>query len=593
MPKKEKSFWLKCDWLLFGLAAVFCFFIFQQGDILHTGGSSFAYLNGHILDFYDYNVQYMSVNNYLPSTYILFAIWNIPIRVLGLVVEPTQTVGLSVLLWYKLLPTLFYFGSAMIFYRILLQLGTTRKQAELGAFIFMSSPIGFFSQFIFGQYDSFTLFFVLCGVYFWIKNDFWRFVIFFGVGITFKYTALLVFVPLLLLREKRYFRIIKGCLLAIFPFALEVIIYIPSEAFRNGVFGFGAVGYLTGLQFTTTSFQISPIIVLWLLLCGFAFFQKCDDIINEYKWGVWLSSLVCFLIFGLCQWHPQWLLFMVPFLVLGMLYHEKAEVFLILDLLLMGAFVLVTVTLWSNHVDQNLMNLGIFKNIIAQKGGFTVNMSSLLHVPAIIYSFSAFSGLLLVATLFKHPRYLLSKISDKITECIGLIRLRFIGSIAIFIIPALICFGILIAQPDVIILQGDMSEPVGVMDDTSDIRQYFSTADAKISEIKVAVGTYMQENHGELTVGLYEADSDNLIAESKADISRFEDNSYCSIDLSDAELEETKQYYLKFTLERDSDADLLTIYRTSDQTADDNNYAMIDGVITDFNLCVNLYGERI
>lgn len=593
MQNSIKNFKLKYDWILFFIIAIICFVCFQQSDILHTGGSSFAYLNGHIFDFYDYNVQYMTANNYLPSTYILFAIWNIPIRLLGLVVEPTLAVGLSVVLWYKLLPTLFYFGSGMVFYQILLQLGTTRKKAELGVFIFLSSPIGFFSQFLFGQYDSFTLFFVLCGVYFWIKNDFWKFIIFFGVGITFKYTALLIFVPLLLLREKRYFRIIKACLLAIFPFALEVIAYIPSEAFRNGVFGFKAVGYITGLQFSTTYFQISPIIVLWLLLCSFAFLHNPENKIDEYKWGVWLSSLVCFLIFGLCQWHPQWLLFMIPFLVLGMLYHEKVEAFLILDLLLMGAFVLVTVAMWPNHVDQNLMGLGIFKNIIAQKGGFTVNMSSLLHAPALIYSFSAFSGLLLIATLFKHPRHLLSEMSDKITECIGLIRLRFIGGIAMFIIPAMICFGILIAQPDLIIAQGNMSKTVGIMDDTSDVRQYFSTTDAKVSEIKVAVGTYMQENHGNLTVGLYEADSDNLIAESKADISRFKDNSYCAIDLSDTELDATKQYYLKFTLERDSNADLLTIYRTSDQTANNNNYAMIDGVVADFNLCVNLYGERI
>ena len=61
----------KLDWIVFFLISLFCFFTFQQGDILHTGGSSFAYLNGHILDFYDYNAQFMEVNNYLPSTYFV------------------------------------------------------------------------------------------------------------------------------------------------------------------------------------------------------------------------------------------------------------------------------------------------------------------------------------------------------------------------------------------------------------------------------------------------------------------------------------------------------------------------------------------
>ena len=31
------------DWVVFFIIAFFCFVTFQQGDIFHTGGSSFAY----------------------------------------------------------------------------------------------------------------------------------------------------------------------------------------------------------------------------------------------------------------------------------------------------------------------------------------------------------------------------------------------------------------------------------------------------------------------------------------------------------------------------------------------------------------------
>lgn len=583
----------KLDWIVFFLISLFCFFTFQQGDILHTGGSSFAYLNGHILDFYDYNAQFMEVNNYLPSTYILFAIWNLPIRLLGIVTEPAKTVGMGVLFWYKLLPTLFYFASGLVFHKILQQFNATEIQAKIGTFIFLSTPIGFFSQFIFGQYDSFTLFFVLLGLYYWIKDKSFKFILFFGLAITFKYTALLIFIPLLLLREKRYVRIIIDCLLALLPFALEVLIYIPSEAFRNGVFGFGAVNYITGIQFTATYFQIAPFIVLWLLLCGVAFFQNCNKRIEEYKWAIYLSSLVCFLTFGLCQWHPQWLLFMVPFLVLGMLLHERFDAFLLIDLLLMGVFVLVTITLWSNHVDQNLMELGIFQDVIERKGGFALTMSQLLHAPDLIYSCSAFTGVLLVATLFKHPKHLLNQISEKITEFTGLVRLRFIGGVAIFIIPAIVCFGVLLTQSDLILSSGDMSEPLTAMNETSDVRQYFSAPDSKISEIRIAVGTYAKENHGTLVVELHEAASEKLIAKAEADISQFEDNSYCTVVFPNTELDNSEQYYLSFFVERETDADLLTIYRTTDETATENNYAMINGKAVNYNLCVGLYGERI
>lgn len=417
----------KWDWLVFGILAVFCYFSFQQSDILHTGASSFAYLNGHFFDFYDYNVQYVGGNSYLPSTYILFAIWNIPIRLLQLVTVPTLSVSMPVVFWYKLLPTLFYFAAGRVMYRILLELNAEDKLAKLGMFIFLSTPISFFSQFIFGQYDSFTMFFMMLGIYYWIKDDMIKFSVFFSIALTFKYTAFLVFAPLLLLKEKRYLRIILSLVICAALFVLEVAVYYPSEAFRRGVFGFGAVGYITSVALRETNFSVSVVIVLWLLICGVAFFKDTKNRAETYKWGVYLSSLVCFLVFGLCQWHPQWLMFMTPFLVLGMMYHEKSDAFLILDLMLMAAFTLVTVSYWNNHVDQNLFLQGIFSSLLANKDGFPIIMKDLIHAPALIYSCSAFVGLLLIEMIFKHPKFLVEEVSEKMARSAGLIRLRFIG----------------------------------------------------------------------------------------------------------------------------------------------------------------------
>lgn len=437
----------RLDWVVFTAVAVFCFFVFQHADILHTGASSFAYLNGHILDFYDHNVQFVSVNNYLPSTYILFAIWNIPVYLLGLVSTPTLNVPEAVLFWYKLLPTLFYLGSGYLVYKILTQLEVSVSSAKIGTFIFLSAPIGFFSVFLFGQYDSFTLFFMLLGIYYWIKDRINFFILFFGIAITFKYTALLIFFPLLLLREKRYLRIILSIILVAIPFAAEVLVYLPSEAFRNGVFGFGAVGYVSNLHFQSTNFLIAPVVVLWILICGFAFYKNCESKEQLYKWGLFCSSLVCFLLFGLCQWHPQWLLFMMPFLSMGMLYHKKGDSLLLIDLVLMMLFVLIVSTAFLNNADQQLLYLGAFRDHISQKGGFSLTMNELLHAPEIIYSFSAFSGVLLVATLVKHPKLLQDQVSDQITKWGALIRLRFVGGISVFVIPALICLVVTLNGP--------------------------------------------------------------------------------------------------------------------------------------------------
>ena len=84
---KELCFW---DYLIFLILAGICFLSFQQNDLLHTAGCSYGYLNGHILDFYDYCGEFEIHPSYMPSMYLLFAIWNIPMRILGIVTVPTE-----------------------------------------------------------------------------------------------------------------------------------------------------------------------------------------------------------------------------------------------------------------------------------------------------------------------------------------------------------------------------------------------------------------------------------------------------------------------------------------------------------------------
>ena len=134
----------KLDWILFIVIASFCFIAFQQGgDLGHTGGSSIAYLQGHVLDFYDYNVQFVGGNAYLPSTYMLFAVWNIPIYLINVVTVPTQYVSWLVTMWFKVLPVLFYIASGFLMYKIGNIIGLGNKKFKLMAYIFLTALLAF------------------------------------------------------------------------------------------------------------------------------------------------------------------------------------------------------------------------------------------------------------------------------------------------------------------------------------------------------------------------------------------------------------------------------------------------------------------
>ncbi|MDD3048718.1 MAG: glycosyltransferase 87 family protein [Bacilli bacterium] len=432
----------KTDWIVLGIIAGFCFITFQQGDIYHTVGSSFAYLKGHIFDFYEYNKEFVLVNNYLPSSYLFFAIWNIPLKIMGLINLPTLSLSLIIIWWNKILTTIFYVLAGIVVYKIGKVIGFSEKKSKLTAFIWLTTPIALFSQFIFGQYDIFTLFFTLLGLLFYFKKDTTKFILFFGIAMTFKYFPIFIFIPLLLAKEKNIWEIVKKCFYVMIPIAIEILIYIWSPAFRDGVLGFSATGYIFGTQIVGTGMSIKLFVFFWLVLCACSYFKEIKDNDSFIKYVFFYCGLVCFLIFGMSLWHPQWVLFMTPFLVFGTVINKKTDIYLFLDILLMFFFIAFTVNFWTNHLDQQLFIRGIFKYMATGIESTTFMMNSLFRISDKDIFYTAFSAILFIKVIFSHPKFCMENIKTEINKHIPIIRARLIIGILIFIIPAFICLGV-------------------------------------------------------------------------------------------------------------------------------------------------------
>jgi hypothetical protein len=425
------------DWFIFFLLAMICFLCFQEPDLLHTGGSALAYLNGHILDFYEYNLKPMGGDNYLPSSYILFAIWDIPLKLFGIVSTPTMNVELIAVMWYKVLPSLFYMATAVVIYHIGTAIGFGTKKSKLCAYAFLTAPLAFFSQFIFGQYDTFMVFFMLIGIYFYFKNDMLKFVLFFGISLTFKYFPIFVFMPLLMLREKDIWKIIKRTILVMVPIGIEVAVYILSPAFRKGIFGFSATNYIIIPSISNGANFIHIVVVAWILICGWAYFKDVTETADLAKWGLFFCNLVVFLLFGLSSWHPQWLMFAVPFLLLTAFMNKKFDFLILFDVLMMFCFVFFTVNSFRNTADQSMFSLGILEKLAVRVNEFPMSTFFVPSFGSIMFSF--LSGFFLVYAVFTHPKFCMDDLSESIDKHWNLVRVRFIAGVSIFVIPAFIC----------------------------------------------------------------------------------------------------------------------------------------------------------
>ncbi len=109
------------------------------------------------------------------DTFLAYAIWNLPLYLTGHAPQAMLTNSFINNMWYKLLPVLLYYATSHLIYQIGVEAGFGEKKAKLCKFAFLVFPIGVFSQFIFSQYDIFTVFFMVLGsVFFMGERGLWK-----------------------------------------------------------------------------------------------------------------------------------------------------------------------------------------------------------------------------------------------------------------------------------------------------------------------------------------------------------------------------------------------------------------------------------
>ncbi|HJB89259.1 MAG TPA: DUF2029 domain-containing protein, partial [Candidatus Blautia excrementigallinarum] len=194
----------RLDWIISVLILAFLFVTCVHSDVKLTGNRSFL-MYEHFADFYQASYEQSGGYwaNYLPSTFIAYAIWNLPLYLTGHVPEAILTNSFVNMMWYKLLPVILYFVTAQLMYLIGKEMGFGEKKSLLCKFAFLIFPMGVFSQFIFSQYDIFTVFFMVMGFWLYLRGKLWKTALMFGIAATFKYHAVLYFLALILLKEKK------------------------------------------------------------------------------------------------------------------------------------------------------------------------------------------------------------------------------------------------------------------------------------------------------------------------------------------------------------------------------------------------------
>ena len=549
---KEMKLWdaeelNKLDWVISALILIFLFFTCAYGDLMLTGNRSFL-MYEHFTDFYkaSYEQSHGYYANYLPSTFLAYAIWNLPLYLTGHAPQAMLTNSFINNMWYKLLPVLLYYATSHLIYQIGVEAGFGEKKAKLCKFAFLVFPIGVFSQFIFSQYDIFTVFFMVLGLYFFLKNKMWQFALAFGMASTFKYHAVLYFAALLLLKEKKIRNLIRYTLIMAVSLMVEILPNLSSDAFRRNVFGFSAleyvkkpfsVGFFSGINLMAA---VAAFVLVWA-------YQKKVDKDATASWAVFFCVAVSFSVFGFSAWNPQWVLLMAPFLVLNIFMNENGNLLLMITNIFMLAMYIFCS---QSMVDERVLNGGILKYILKDRN-FAVRMWDVYRFHDQELLCTAMWIVLLLYVVFGHPRYHSKKGSTISRGLVWQIRAAFLFGVAAFVFPMSVCaMGVL--QGKTVFFDNSRQnmemENVVMLERDHPIIQELTADGKEITGIKIRVYTETNLDLYSLKVVLRDKDSGEVLYESEGDTYGLKENTALYSFLKHSvEVENGKTYQLEIT----------------------------------------------
>jgi hypothetical protein len=466
-PREQGVRWF--DWAGFALCAAACFLLFCHSDIGITAQHSLEYLNGQFTDFYSACRATMGgyFANYMPTTFLAFAVWNLPLKLFELLPRYAGDWSVGFLMWNRLLSVGAYLLSGWQMLRICRdRLGMGMGQARLGAFLFLTAPAAFYSQFLFGQYDSFTVLFVLVGLHSCLKEDMeagdWRrAALWFGLAASFKYYAILLFAVVLLLRVKDLGRVFRYAAVSAVPVALAAAFYLITDrdAFVSGVLNFTMLGAPSGMEWAVGPVNIQPSIVVWCFLLAFAFFCQPRSPREMIGYALYFCSGVCATLFTVMRWNPQWVMLAVPFWTLGAMVSKRRDVFLWLDVLFAVVFVVFVVNRWPDNVDQEVLRNGILMPLLRTRVQAPVTMRQLFHFTKVDSLYSVLTAVIWVLFFFRHPRYNLEDFSAAPVRPVRApATLRFLAIVLLFTAAALACVPAWLQADRVLWRQGEATD---------------------------------------------------------------------------------------------------------------------------------------
>ncbi|GAA2171024.1 hypothetical protein GCM10009846_03390 [Agrococcus versicolor] len=343
------------DWLLLGAITVLAFVTFLYADVRATLDHSLTLLDaifaGRVQDFYQLAIDQTLSGHpavYDVPVYLVFAIWNLPTYVIHELTGFEYMNSVPAMLWVKAMMLGFLLLAAKTVVDIARTAGLTRQRARWVGFFLLSSMAAFVPVLVIVQYDVISVALMLLGIHAYMRGRTRSFLLWFLAANTMKLFAVLVFIPLILLREKRVIPAAGQLVVGMLGLLACRLLYRGDLAYEisTGRFTGDMLDRLTYAGFDWHSGITVPVFVgLMVGLVIFAYAKRLTSERERIAFAIYVP-LVAFL--GFCvlvPLNPYWVMLAAPFGVLIIFLNPR---FLVLNTLIetsMGLVLLVAYAL--------------------------------------------------------------------------------------------------------------------------------------------------------------------------------------------------------------------------------------------------------
>lgn len=393
--------------------------------------------------------------------YIVFALWNFPLWIAENFFDVDVFRSPLCLMWGK---TLLLLASVLIvgaLYRLCRTLEVNEKNSLFAVILFLTSNFFMSSIIMMSAYDIVVLYFAILGIDYYFRGDMKKFTLCFMCAIPLKFFALLIFVPLVLLREKRIWKIAVYLVVSVLPILVfrffipcRAVFEDPSSAalslkniFESTELSNLAFLYTVTYEWGTSLSRIYLSLALWGVLYLVCYFYKPENDGKIKKWGIYICFLTFANMFITCMTHPYWIMLLVPFTVIMMAMNSQYKyVNLVLETLMTWGMLLAQIFKFPWCFGSAIVAGMFWPSILGEKEEFTgytvLNVLKRLGVEGaqgylIGAGCTAFFGCIVLFAVLNFPGWKkeLPVINKGAKPAWWLIGVRMLAGIALGIVP--------------------------------------------------------------------------------------------------------------------------------------------------------------